>query len=117
MTKPKAIKIAGNVFPDITNSNSIFSNISLTESWWIELENSKFKELLYFILNDNRHSKLYLFKIPANSIVAPEKHFQQRNDNYRRKCSDIFIPTTGTFKEKNGFDFSKYFLKVVPYSG
>ena len=62
MTKSNAIKIATNIFPEITNANSIFSNISLTESWWIELENSKFQELLYFILNDKRHNKLYLFK-------------------------------------------------------
>ncbi len=115
MIKSKAIKIAANVFPDITISNSIFSNITLTESWWIELENSKFKELVYFILNDRRHNKLYVFKIPPNAIATPEKYFHQRNDDYRRKCSDIYIPTTGTFKEKNGFDFSKYLIKVIPY--
>lgn len=116
MTKSNAIKIAADIYPDITNSNAIFSNISLTESWWIELENSKFTELLYLMLSDKRHNKIYLFKIPANTITVPEKHFQQRNDKYRRKCSDIYIPTTGTFKEKNGYDFSKHFLKVIPYS-
>lgn len=114
MIKSTAIKIAANFYPDITTSNTLFSNISLTESWWFEVENSKFYDLLYFLLSDKRHKKLYLFKIPANTIKSPENHFQQRNDKYRRKCSDIYIPTTGTFKEKNGFDFSKYFLKVIP---
>ena len=116
MIKTKAVKLAADIFPEITSANSIFSNISLTESWWLELENSKFRDLLYLILNDKRHNKLYVFKIPNDTIIAPEKHFQQRNDKYRRKCSDIYISTTGTFKEKNGFDFSKYFLKVISYA-
>lgn len=100
MIKSNAIKIVANCYPDITPSNTIFSNISLTESWWFELENSKFNKILYFMLSDKRHNKLYVFKIPANTIKSPEKYFQQRNDKYRRKCSDIYIPTTGTFKEK-----------------
>ena len=63
MTKSNAIKIVANICSDITISNAIFSNISLTESWWIELENSRFKDLLYFILNDKRHNKIYVFKM------------------------------------------------------
>jgi hypothetical protein len=117
MNKTKAMKVAhGRNLSTLTNANTIFSNITTQASWWLQPHNEKFKALLHIILNDGRSSKMYIFRIPANTIANPELHFKQRNDSYRTNCSDIYIPTSGTsFKEKNEFDFSGFLIDTISY--
>jgi hypothetical protein len=118
MNKSKAMRIAyNNHLSSLTNANTIFSNIILVQDgWWLQPFNDKFENDLYMILNDDRAKKLYMFRLPAKTITNPSAHFKQRNDKYRSNCSDIYIPTSGTgFKEKNGFDFSKFLIATIPY--
>ena len=77
----------------------------------------KFENDLHIILNDDRSNKLYIFKLPPKSITNPSSHFKQRNDKYRANCSDIYISIMGTlFREKNGFDFTKFLIEKIGYS-
>ena len=118
MNKSKAMHIAyTRNLTSLTNSNTIFSNIiNAQDGWWLQPFNDKFKTDLHIILNDDRAHRLYIFKLPANTITNPSSHFKQRNDKYRANCSDIYISTSGTtFREKNGFDFSKYLVEKIEY--
>lgn len=118
MIKSKAMKIAlGKNLTTLTNTNTIFSNIiEVQDGWWLQPQNDKFKNLLHIVLNDSRTNKLYVFRLPANTIKNPEVHFKQRNDKFRTNCSDIYIPMSGTkFKEKSGFDFSEYLIEKIEY--
>lgn len=118
MNKSKAMKIAyANNLTSLTNSNTIFSNIiSNLDSWWLQPHNDKFKSDLYIILNDSRLKKLYIFKLPANTITNPSWHFKQRNDRYRTNCSDIYIATSGaTFQDKDSYNFSRFLIGNIDY--
>jgi len=118
MNKTKAMQIAYTKnLTSLTNTNTIFSNIiAVHGGWWLQPHNDKFKNALHINLNDSRVNKLYIFKLPANAIANPEKHFKQRNDKFRANCSDVYIPTSGTlFKEKNGFDFTGYLVEEIEY--
>lgn len=118
MNKSKALKLSySKGLTGFTNTNTIFSNIiSIQQGWWLQPHNDKFKNLLHIILNDDKASKLYIFRMPANTIANPASHFKQRNDSYRTNCSDIYLPTSGTrFKEKNGFDFTKFLVDTITY--
>ena len=118
MNKSKAMMILNERRPgSLTNSNTIFSNIITRHNgWWLQPENDKFKSDLHIILNDIKGCNVYIFKLPANTIPDPAKHFKQRNDKYRANCSDIYIPASGTkFAEKNGFDFSIFLVEKVDY--
>jgi hypothetical protein len=118
MNKTKALEIGETTFLTyLNNSNTIFSNIiSNQDVWWLEPKNNKFQSDLYFILNDDKNKTLYFFSIPAGSIKDPESHFRQRNDQYRKGCSDIYIPLSASkFVEKNGFDFTNYLVEKLKY--
>ncbi len=119
MNKSKAIKLSSTTPGTFTSSNTIFSNIiGVHDGWWLEPHNDKFKNTLHMILNDGRTRRLYFFTIPANTITNPSLHFKQRNDRFRTNCSDIYIPLSGTkFGEKNGFDFTPFLVKEIPYEG
>lgn len=118
MNKSKAMKLvqSGNL-TTLTNSNTVFSNIIyVQDGWWLQPSNDKFENDLHIILNDDRSHRLYIFKLPARSITNPSHHFKQRNDKYRINCSDIYISTQKTlFREKNGFDFSKFLVEKIEY--
>lgn len=119
MNKSKAMMVAhSRNLTSLTNLNTIFANIIyVQEGWWLQPSNDKFEIDLHIILNDDRSNKLYIFKLPAKSITNPSSHFKQRNDKYRANCSDIYISTTGTlFREKNGFDFTKFLIEKIGYS-
>jgi hypothetical protein len=118
MNKSKAMQIAySKSLTGLTNSNTIFSNIiSVQDGWWLQPFNDKFKNDLYIMLNDERSHKLYVFKLPANTIINPSLHFKQRDDKYRTNCSDIYISTSGIrFLEKNTFDFNKFLIEEIEY--
>lgn len=118
MNKTKALNIAKIKFlTSLNNTNTIFSNVnSAQDVWWLEPDNNKFQVDLYFILNDDKRKKLYFFKLPAGSIRSPESHFNQRNDNSRKNCSDIYIPVSSTkFADKRGFDFTPFIVDKVEY--
>ncbi len=118
MNKSKAMELAyAKNLTSLTNSNTIFSNIIYAQDgWWLQPSNDKFKNELNVILNDDRSHKLYIFRLPANTITNPSSHFKQRNDKYRANCSDIYISTSGTrFREKNGFDFNKFLVEKAEY--
>ncbi len=118
MNKSKAMKMAySRNLTALTNTNTIFSNIVYAQDgWWLQPFNDKFKNDLHIILNDYRVNKLYVFRLPANTIMNPSSHFKQRNDKYRSNCSDIYISTSGTlFREKNEFDFNKFLVEKLEY--
>lgn len=116
MKKIEAIKLMNKNLASIISSNTIFSNITVQQRWWLQPHNSKFKNKLYIILNDDRTCKLYAFELPANTITNAALHFKQRNDRYRTNCSDIYIPISGTkFSEQNGFDFTQFLVKKIDY--
>jgi len=117
MNKAKALQVArGKGLFMLTNANTIFSNVTLPDTWWLQTSNDKFQSLLHIILNHDKASKLYVFAIPANAIRNPEQDFKQRNDSYRKNCSDIYISTSGlSFKEKNGFSFGKFLIETISY--
>lgn len=117
MNKSKAIELAflKNI-TTLTNSNTIFSNIlGNQDKWWLEPHNEKFKELLHIILN-NDQGRIYIFQLPANTISKPEINFKQRNDMYRKNCSDIYIPVSNSkFTDVQGFDFTKFLIQKIDY--
>jgi hypothetical protein len=117
MNKTKAMKIVRSKnLGDLTHSNTIFSNVRVQDSWWLQTDNRKFKNLLHFILNDNKTRKLYFSRLPPDAVVEPALHFKQRNDTYRSDCSGIYILSSSVrFKEKNGFDFTKFLLDSIAY--
>jgi hypothetical protein len=118
MNKTKALKIGKTTFLTyLNNSNTIFSNIiSTRDEWWLQPNNKKFQSDLYFILNDAKSKTLYFFNIPGDSIKNPETYFRQRNDQYRKDCSDIYIPVSASkFTDKNGFDFTKFLIEKHKY--
>ena len=116
MNKSKAIALACKNLTAITNINTIFSNLTVQESWWLQPHNEKFKTTLHIILNNNKVQKIYVFKLPANSIVSPSTYFKQRNDRFRKNCSDIYIPLSGTmFTERNGFNFTQFKVEEISY--
>ena len=118
MNKNKALQIAySHLKLPLNNGNTIFSNIvGSSPMWWLQPQNDKFQSDLFIILNHDSVNKLYFFKLPAGTIQKPGVYFKQRNDRYRRDCSDIYIPISGIkFVEKNGFDFTKYLLDRVKY--
>ena len=98
-------------------SNTLFSNIIAAQNvWWFEPHNKKFASNLYFILNNDQSKTLFIFKLPANTIRIPAEHFKQRNDNYRKNCSDIYIPVSAIkFCDKKGFDFGKFLVETIKY--
>ena len=118
MDKTKAINISKTKsLTTLHLSNTLFSNINAGQNvWWLEPNNKKFTSDLYFILNNDRSKMLYIFKLPANTIRKPADHFNQRNDNYRTNCSDIYIPVSGIkFSDKRGFNFNKYLIEKIEY--
>ena len=118
MNKSKAMKMAHDrSLTSLSNSNTIFSNIiPAQDGWWLQPFNDKFKDELFIILNNNSSHELYILKLPANTITNPSSLFKQRNDKYRSNCSDIYISTSGIlFREKNGFDFSKFLVEKIKY--
>ena len=119
MNKSKAIQLARSAnLASLTNSNTIFSNInSAQDVWWLEPENKKFENDLYIVLNNDKSSTLYIFKLAANTIKNPETNFIQRNDNIRTNCSKIYIPVSRIkfADKKNGFDISKFLVQEIAY--
>ncbi len=76
----------------------------------------EFKEFLHIILNNDRDEILYIFQFPAYTITKPELYFKQRNDMYRKNCSDIYIPVANSkFEDINGFDFTKFLIQKIDY--
>jgi len=118
MNKSKAMSLASKKLTTLTNSNTIFSNIiTAQDGWWLQPHNDKFQTTLHIILNDDRANKLYVFRIPANTITDASLYFKQRNDRFRTNCSDINIPLSGTkFREKkNEFDFTPFLEEEIRY--
>ena len=118
MDKTKAINISRTrSLTSLQPSNTLFSNINAAQNaWWLEPNNKKFVSDLYFILNNDEFKTLFVFRFPANTISDPAKYFIQRNDNYRKNCSDIYIPVSQVkFEDKKGFDFSKYLIDKIEY--
>lgn len=88
----------------------------MQDGWWLQPFNDKFKNDLHVILSDERSHKLFILRLPANTITNQSSHFKQRNDKYRANCFDIYISTSGTlFQEKNGFDVSKFLVGKMEY--
>lgn len=117
MNKSKALRLVSKQYPNLNNSNTVFSNIILNkERWWLQLGNEKFKSDLNFILNNSNSKKLYIFHLPADTIKNPEDLFRQRNDKYRTNTSDIYLPVSDSFfKEQSGFDFQEFLIDGVIY--
>ena len=118
MNKSKAVDLARqHNLTTLTNTNTIFSNLVYNYGkWWLEPSNDKFKNALNIILNNDESGNLYIFQIPADSIKNAIEIFKQRNDSYRKNCSDIYIPLSdSSFIEQNGFDFGLYLKKIIPY--
>jgi hypothetical protein len=118
MNKSKAISLSRSDSNfSITHANSIFSNInSAKDVWWLEPNNKKFQIDLFLILNNHRDNRLFLFKLPSNTIVNPADRFIQRNDAVKTNCSKIYIEVSETkFEQKNVFDFTPYLIKQIRY--
>jgi hypothetical protein len=118
LDKGRAIQIVNRQTSiNATSKNTLFSNISLPDCWWLQTNNEKFKYPLHIVLNNPKLKKLYLFKIPANTITNPRLYFKQRNDNYKIDNSDIYIPVSSiTFKEKsNRFDLTRFLVETIAY--
>lgn len=118
MNKSKAIVLARqNHLTTLSNTNTIFSNVvSNSDRWWLEPANDKFKSELNIILNNSNSDYLYIFQIPGKVISDPALNFKQRNDKYRKDCSDIYIPVSDvSFVEQNGFDFGVFLKDKIAY--
>lgn len=118
MNKGKALKLALIQHPStLNNVITKFSNIVGNQNrWWLEPHNEKFKEQLNIILHNHRTGILYIFQLPAITIANPETVFNQRNDKYRKDCSDIYIPVANLkFEDIKGFDFTKYLVQKIGY--
>jgi hypothetical protein len=118
MNKTKALTIGRTKsLASLNNANTIFSNVNSAQNvWWLEPNNTKFQTDLYFILNNEKDRTLYFLKLPAGTIKNPTSHFQQRNDNIKTNCSDIYIPISNIkFEDRKGYDFTRFLVKKVAY--
>lgn len=115
MNKSKAIVLLSKKDGlNLNHQNAVFSNINNTANvWWLEPANSKFKDVLYIILNNSNSNKLYLFEMPKNSIGNPKTTFDQRID---KEASSILIkPSETDFIDKRGFSFNPFLIQTLPY--
>jgi hypothetical protein len=121
MNKKKAIEIANKEgFVATTTSNSIFANVnSSVNVWWLEPNNQKFNNDLYFLLNNNKEfpSELSILKIPAGTIKSPETILRQRIVNEKTKSSiEIVVNKDNHFIDrKSDFDFSTYWVNTINF--
>ncbi len=118
MDKNKALRTAKEKgLTTLDHANTRFSNIVGSQNnWWFELDNKMFESDLHFIVNNDQTKSLHIFRLPANTIKNPEKYFKQRNDNYRKNSSDIYVTVSGTkFIDKKGFDFGKFLVETIRY--
>jgi hypothetical protein len=97
---------------NLNNRNTIFANVGAhKESWWLEPSNDKLQTGFYFILNDEKRSRLLLFKIPPDTLK--QSSFRQRDD---KGASQIIIPLSGfKYVDKKGFDFTQFLISQVEY--
>lgn len=104
----------------INNSNSAYSSINASVSQWsFNIDNSKFENDFYIILEDQDNKIIYYFYLEKGTINSPVRIFNQRNDNRVTNASIIIIPTndknfTNNFNN-NPFQFSKYLKDEFKY--
>jgi hypothetical protein len=118
LDKVRAMLLLTSKHHPVNAKNTTYSNIvqHKGDCWWFQISNDKFKSDFYFVLHNDKSKQLFVLKVPANTIKTPETYFNQRNDKYRKETSNIYIPTSGTsFKEKNGFDFSRFLVEKIDY--
>jgi hypothetical protein len=116
--KEKAIEIAGkNGLSGITMNNSVFANVNKAVNvWWLEPDNRKFSEDLYFLLLNTNAKKLSILKIPADKIANPETTFRQRTVSGKSKSSiEISVDADNHFidRKSSNFDFSPFLEKTL----
>ena len=111
--KDSKLLLESNGYKEINNSNLVFSNINKSLNvFWLEPNNRKFNEDLYFVLNDSINKIMNIFFIPKDSI-SPKKEFDQRND---KESSKIIIENLkNKYLDKKGFDLGPFYKGSVNY--
>jgi hypothetical protein len=119
--KKEAIKRINNkFFLNINSNNSAYSSINASGSQWsFTIDNSKFEDNFYIILEDQEDKNLYCIYLEKGVIKPPKKIFNQRNDERRKNASIIIIKTndrnfTNNFNN-NEFQFRKYLKAEIKY--
>ena len=86
MSRSEALRIS-NIFlyqklnQTINGKHFVFSNQNKANNkWWFEPKIETFENDLFIALNDDKLSKLYLFKIPGKELSPPNQHFKIRSD-------------------------------------
>jgi hypothetical protein len=119
-SKKNGIEIAvKNGFRGITGNNSIFANVNnAVNVWWLEPDNRKFSEDLYFLLSNANTKKLSILKIPAGTISSPATTFRQRTVHGKAKSSiEIVVDANNHFVDRklSNFDFSPFLEKTLGF--
>ena len=104
----------------LNRSNSVYSSINASPSQWsFTIDNSRFKDDLYFIMEDQNDKKLYCFYLRKGTIEDPKSVFNQRNDESRKNASIIIIPKNNrnftNTSQKTEFQFLKYKILEMSY--
>jgi len=101
---------------DLSNSNTMFSNIDETgRQWGITRKNDHFNNDTHMILNDQNNRKIHYFFIKNGEINNPSTIFKQRQDisNYSILYFEVL---SDYFKEKySKFAFGKYKIDTFSY--
>jgi hypothetical protein len=98
----------------LDNKSVIYSNVNNTVNvWWLEPTNDKFKKEISILLNNSIKRKLFLFRIPANTIENPQVLFEQRKD---KGASKITLEVSDVdFIDKKGFNFNDFLINSIEY--
>lgn len=117
MNKSEAIRILNNKLSQLSPArlsatNAHWSNLVNYGSevgWWLNIPFHKFKHDLYLILNNEPEKCFYCIKLPAKTVVTPERTFRDKEGK-----ADIFMPSSGrkrmidTQSGSSEFDFNKF---------
>lgn len=110
----------------LSQKNTHWANLTIyggKDGWWINVPFNKFKENLYFILNNEKSGRLLYVAIPKKAIDNPCSIFRNKKDT-----ADIFITSvnpeilrkkdTLIDEQSNGtkHDFSVYQVELIEHS-
>lgn len=127
MNKNNAISLINreNKSVPLTAKNTHWANLSVyggQNGWWLNVPFNKFKENLFFVLNNVHSGQMLLIDIPSNSITNPKSQFRNK-----RNTADIFISAQSAQNLSDtdqlidiqsngaGYDFSTFYVEVLEH--
>lgn len=103
----------------INKKQFVFSNQNkANDRWWLEPRKETFENDLFIALNNQKHKKLYLFKIPSKALFPPKNYFKIRDDTDKPSIA-IEGHDTMNFQDcskgSKKIYFKKFLLEIISY--